>query len=123
MRRAHNDHHDPDLWEVPGGKLDQGQDLEVALKREVSEEAGLEIEIVSPLAFTRSYIIPDGKYQGLPYVRLFYIGHVTGGTLTLSCEHSAAQWVSLDELDGYDLTDDVPAAVAAMESQLRAAGA
>jgi 8-oxo-dGTP diphosphatase len=34
----------PNMWEFPGGKVEQGEDLYSALKREISEELGCSIE-------------------------------------------------------------------------------
>lgn len=34
-----------DTWEFVGGKLDFGKDLEIALKREIQEEVGLDVSI------------------------------------------------------------------------------
>ena len=37
-------------WEIPGGRLEFGEQLEDHLKREVKEEVGLDVEIGPPLA-------------------------------------------------------------------------
>ena len=49
------------LWGVPGGKVDYGETLESALKREMLEEVGLEIRD-AVFAFT-SELIEDPKFH------------------------------------------------------------
>ena len=36
-------------WDLPGGRPDPGEDFRVALKREVQEETGLEVEVGAAL--------------------------------------------------------------------------
>lgn len=108
IKRASTDNRNPNLWECPGGKLDEGQDLAGAQKREVFEETGLIVETTFPLVFADSRIIEDGDYKGLPYVVLFSITKVVGGTLTLSSEHSEYAWATYGAmLSQYDLTYEV----------------
>ena len=43
LKRASRESFLPNLWELPSGKVDQGEDLSTALTREVFEETGLSI--------------------------------------------------------------------------------
>jgi 8-oxo-dGTP diphosphatase len=50
MKRADNDTFLPGVWEIPGGKLEFGENPLDGAKREIKEEAGLDIELVSSLS-------------------------------------------------------------------------
>ncbi len=93
IRRSPKDPHDPGLWEFPGGKLDQGQDMSGALEREVLEETGLYIKAVEPLCFVESRISSVPGYEGSPYVVIITKAKFIGGKLKLSEEHSDFKWV------------------------------
>lgn len=68
VKRCPTDRKDPEKWEVPGGKLDKGEDLVMSKDREIFEETGLLVTQINPLVFTRSYIIEDGGYKGFTYI-------------------------------------------------------
>ena len=104
VRRHSQDRKDPDKWEVPGGKLDSGEDLSVSKKREIVEETGLIIEEIKPLVFAHSYVIGDGGYKDFTYVSLFSFNKIIGGKLSLSEEHSGYERVLYEDLKNFDLT-------------------
>ncbi|MFZ3020086.1 MAG: NUDIX domain-containing protein [Minisyncoccia bacterium] len=118
IKRSPHDRYAPNKWEVPGGKLDSGQDLTHAQEREVLEETGLLVDQVERMAFVESYVIGEGPYTGLPYVAIFGITKVAGGQLSMSEEHSDYAWVSYNELFHFDLTYEVRKAAIVMERHL-----
>jgi len=79
-------------WEWPGGKVDPGEDFASAVVRETREETGLDVEITG-LAGATAFEMPK-----VHVVLLCMEARITGGTLALSEEHDAAEWVPLANL-------------------------
>jgi len=91
-------------WSLPGGLLEVGERLEEAVRREVREETGLEVEVLS-LAGVFERIVPDaGGRPEYHYVLLDYLCRPCGGALRPSSDVTAAAWVSPVELPQYPLT-------------------
>ncbi len=118
IKRSPTDKHNATKWEVPGGKVDEGQDLVHAQEREVMEETGLLVEPTERLVFVDSYLIGDGQYAGLPYVTLFSITKIIGGNIALSDEHTDHAWVDYDEMLTYNLTQQVRKAAIVLRPRL-----
>lgn len=107
IKRTHKEKWMSKKWEVPGGKLDPGQDMTHAMEREVLEETGLTIITVSRISFVDGMTITSGKYSGLPYIVIFGKAKLIGGILKLSKEHTAVKWIKpANALTTLDLTPE-----------------
>ena len=84
-----------DGWEFPGGKVEQGETPQAALKREIMEELETEIE-VGDLIETIEYDYPTFHLS----MDCFW-AEIVKGDLVLR-EHEAAKWLTKEHLGSVD---------------------
>src|SRR3569832_773823 len=121
VRRSPDDRHNARLWEFPGGKVEKGQDLHAAAKREVLEETGFVVQVAVPIITYTTHIITDGVYAGMLYLALFSITKFLGGKLKLSHEHTDHRWATYAEMMDFNLTCEVREAAIVLKSRILAA--
>ena len=94
----------PLKWEFPGGKLEPNELPEAALKREILEELGVEIEIGSALQAS------EYSYDGIRTIRLIpFLASIIDRNEPKAHEHSEIRWVPNSELMQLDwAAADVP---------------
>ncbi len=102
LRRSADKDYAAGVWECVTGRVDQGEGFEDALRREVREELGVEVQIELILGTTHFY-------RGAPYSENELIGVVCLCSLEdpdavrTSPEHSEHRWLSAGE--AFDLLD------------------
>lgn len=99
LKRSADSKTNPGRWELPGGKVDQGEAFDVALVREVEEETGLKISLGNVIGASQ---------QNLPLFRAVHLimyGEIVEGELNLSSEHEGYAWEFPENLKDYELAD------------------
>ena len=88
----------PGVYELPGGHIDFGEDLEAGLKREIKEELCMDVEIGDILgAFTYT-----NEVKGSHSVELIYFARFMGDIDNIvidPADHSGYVWVSEADLN------------------------
>jgi 8-oxo-dGTP diphosphatase len=99
------------FWSIPGGIVETGEKLEEAIRREVREETGLEVDALSIFEIFER-IMPDAEGRTeYHYVLIDYLCHVTGGRLEAASDVSRAAWVAKGDLHEYRVTEGTLAVV------------
>jgi 8-oxo-dGTP pyrophosphatase MutT (NUDIX family) len=76
-------------WDPVGGGIEEGEAIEEGFKREVKEEAGIE---VTDIKLIQAYTIDTGGLQ------LIVTAKVLSESVVLSPEHNAFKWITFEEL-------------------------
>jgi 8-oxo-dGTP diphosphatase len=97
-QREENDQH-PLKWEFPGGKVQDGEDGETCLRRELQEELCIDATIgVEVYSATHTY--PNGRTVALQF---FHVPSFRG-TL-VNTQFQALAWVEMSQLTQYNFLE------------------
>ena len=102
--------HLPLKWEFPGGKKKEGESPEACLRREISEELGIEVEISGRLPSNEHSYPGRNTFELVPFRCCIKAGS------PVAREHLQIMWVRISDLPSLDWAGaDIPV----MENYLR----
>lgn len=90
LRRRSNDAHKPGQWDIPGGRLELGEDPLSGVLRETREETRLDVEVVLPVGVNH-FMRDDGQ----KITMIIFLCKPLSDSITLSEEHTEYRWVDL----------------------------
>lgn len=103
-------------WSLPGGAVETGERLGDALRREVREETGLEIEILQLFEVFERIMPDDAGIAQHHYVLLDYLCRASTGEARAGDDATDVRWIARSELDQYAVT---PGTLAVIEKAFR----
>ena len=126
VRKSDQDPEQPNLWEVPGGRIEFGESLDDHLCREVREEVGLEVVPHEPFAIWQWMMTGRGELAG-EMVQVVAVARrcvpvssaLSDANRTADDFLGEAEWVLTAKVLSRDL---IPSLVPAMERYLHLAG-
>ena len=93
IQRSDNDDIGANTWECVGGKLNFGEGLEEALKREVKEESNLDIDI-NEILYATTFNTSEQRQA----VILAYLCAAHSDNVVLSSEHKDFMWADKKQM-------------------------
>jgi 8-oxo-dGTP diphosphatase len=103
-----------EYWIFPGGGVKFGETLEEAIKREIKEELGIEIEVKKLLAFKEA-IFPKYNYHTVIF---FFLAKPLGGFLINEKKILEARYFDLKEIENLNLVDSANWVLKRLKSQI-----
>jgi mutator protein MutT len=88
------------LWSIPGGKLEAGESMVEACKREIKEETGLDTEVKQIVA------IVERRIENFHYVIIDFLAQLQdqkSSEPVAQSDVSEAKWVDMEAIAGYPL--------------------
>ncbi len=101
VKRAPTEKFLPGNYEFPGGKVDFGETVDEALKREFQEETQLVVDVEE---FIRSFSYVTGERHT---VELVFFVSSESQEVQLSADHTDAQWVEPEKAVSLKISDQI----------------
>jgi ADP-ribose pyrophosphatase YjhB (NUDIX family) len=109
IRRAHEPRRGE--WSIPGGTVELGERLTDAVRRELREETGLEVEVGRILElFDRIHLDDEGRVR-YHFVIVDFLCQAPAGEATAGTDAAEVAWATADELEAYGVNAHAAAVI------------
>ncbi len=103
LKRSEKYEHLTNAWDIPGGRINFGEEPKEGLKREIKEETGLKLKEIKKILDASTVFKNEEKH----IVRITYLCTVEEGNPILSNEHTHIEWIPKEELKRLEFKDQL----------------
>ena len=89
---------DPEMWELPGGKVEKGEDFEYALVREIKEETNLDCTVGDFCEAVQNDYMHKRTVQ-----LMMYLDNISGD-VKISEEHTDWMWAGTEDIKKLEIS-------------------
>lgn len=91
-------------WSIPGGLVELGETVQETTVREVKEETNLDVQVRSLIDVVDNLELDEKGRLRYHFVILDFLVHLKRGSLRAGSDVLDVRWVSLSDVEEYDLT-------------------